>query len=235
MTSLQRSMILASLAAPREGLYLVQDVCELDGTFSLPLLRDAWRGLVRRHSALSLAVTLNDGVPTGFHADDQAAERWREEEEDAVNVEDFLRRDRVQGFEFESGAPLRITAIRTSGSLTLVWTVHHALIDGRSMNRVWKEWLEAYDRSLNGLQPDSEPAPPSQSEPPLAPHTESFWRDYLSGLSQSTGYIADPLPIAPTSQPVERQTLALSTELTERLREFANNHGVTLNTLIQGA
>ena len=36
---LQKSMIQASLRAPRSGIYLVQDVCELTGTIDLELLR----------------------------------------------------------------------------------------------------------------------------------------------------------------------------------------------------
>jgi amino acid adenylation domain-containing protein len=232
MTPLQRSMILASLSAPGEGLYLVQDVCEVPGNAHLPFLREAWCALVHRHPALSLAVTLNDGLPEGFRPDDRVAEYWRAAD---GPLEDFLRRDREVGFDFDAGAPLRITAIRGTGSLTLVWTIHHALIDGRSMNQIWREWFETYDALIDGRKPLAEPVLPAPEPQPLPPHAEHFWRDYLSGLQQTTGYIDDRIPFAPPPQAVERQSLALSCELTERLREFAAHHRVTLNTLVQGA
>ena len=73
VTSLQRSMVLASLGASRDGVYLVQDVCELSGTFDVALLRRAWRAVIRRHPVIGCAVCIRDGKPVGFHLDEQAA------------------------------------------------------------------------------------------------------------------------------------------------------------------
>src|SRR6185503_16594755 len=118
---------------------LVQDVCELTGTIDLELLR------------------------CSFPRDGEVS--W--EVATSIDVGEFLRKDRQRGFEFDSGALMRITMLRTAEhTCTIIWTTHHALIDGRSMTLVWKQWLSVYDALLQG-----EEIPPVSEigsvEPPL--------------------------------------------------------------------
>src|ERR1019366_4600919 len=55
---------------------------------------------------------------------------------------DFLQADRARGFRFEDGVPMRFVLIRRAGDRsTIVWTLHHALLDARSLAIVWQEWL----------------------------------------------------------------------------------------------
>jgi amino acid adenylation domain-containing protein len=235
MTALQRSMVLASLRAPRDGVYLVQDVCELNGPFDVALLHEAWRAVVRRHPAIACAVSIRDGDPAGFHADDRASEYWREE--DCSNVEDFLRGDREQGFDFEVGAPVRIAVIRAlDNSITLVWTVHHCLLDGRSLTLAWQEWLANYDVLVDGRHL---PVAPPEPVPACVvdPNAEQFWRDYLRGLSQTTDYIVERIrpDLARETEPIARERVVLSGDVTRQLREHSTSQGVTVNNLVQGA
>ena len=184
MTALQRSMILASLAAPGEGLYLVQDVCELPAATDIAVLRDAWRAMVRRHPAIRRAIHLVQGMPAGFRSDPDAAEYWHDEP--VSDIDSLLRRDRALGFEFGPRAPVRVTTRSEPGSLTVIWTIHHALIDGRSMTLVWQEWLAAYDALIHGLHVSGEPASEGSAKSPLSANAEFFWREYLGGLSHTT-------------------------------------------------
>ncbi|MEO8658780.1 MAG: amino acid adenylation domain-containing protein [Bryobacteraceae bacterium] len=232
MTALQRSMILASLAAPREGLYLIQDVCELPGSTNIAVLRDAWRAVVRRHPAMRRAVDFAQGMPAGFLPDSDAAEYWRDES--ACTIDPLLRHDRALGFEFGSSAPIRVTTLREPNSLTVIWTIHHALLDGRSMTLVWQEWLAGYDALIQGRHLPDQPASEDSAESPLSPDAERFWREYLRGLSHSTDYIIERIPSQGDGLG-EREKLSLTEDLTSRLRDLAALHGVTINTLVQGA
>lgn len=243
--SLQRSMVLASLRAPCDGVYLVQDVCELVGLVDIPLLRGAWREVVDRHPAIRSAVLLREQDPAGFRLDAGVAGYWRDEDTSNLpadlrreRLENFLREDRERGFDFESGAPVRITAVRTSDrNITLIWTIHHALLDGHSLTLVWQEWLVCYEALLNGRD-----LPPIEPQTTRAPHQEDdaarqFWRDYLHGLSQTTDYIVDRIPPipAPESESDGRTRAVLNEDLTRTLRDLAAHHGVTLNNVVQGA
>jgi amino acid adenylation domain-containing protein len=237
--SLQRSMVLASLRAPRDGFYLVQDVCELVGQFDIPLLRRAWREVVDRHPAIRSAVFLREQDPAGFLLDAGIAGHWQDEDLRRQSLENFFREDRERGFDFESGAPVRITAVRTSDqNITLIWTIHHALLDGRSLTLVWQEWLACYEALLNGRD-----LPPVEPEATGVPHqqddaaAQQFWRDYLHGLSQTTDYIVDRIPPVPAAENESdgRTRAVLSEDLTRMLRDLAAHHGVTLNNIVQGA
>ena len=237
VTSLQRSMVLASLRAPRAGVYLVQDVCELKGTIDLARLRKAWDAVLLRHPVIGFGVSIRDGEPVGFHLDDGAGEYWREE--DCTDPGDLMRRDRERGFDFEAGAPMRIAVIRTSAnSITVIWTVHHALLDGRSLTLVWQEWLAIYEALVHGRDLPTAEAPAAPARDPIADTgAESFWRDYLRGLSNTTDYIVERIQQGGDleDEPVARERVELSDDLTRRLRELAESHGVSLNNVVQGA
>ena len=43
LTSLQETMVLATIRAPRSGVYMLQGVCELAEELNVPLLERAWR------------------------------------------------------------------------------------------------------------------------------------------------------------------------------------------------
>jgi Condensation domain len=52
LTSLQASMVLASLRAPRAGVYIVQEVCDSGPALDLELLQRAWLLIAGRYPAL---------------------------------------------------------------------------------------------------------------------------------------------------------------------------------------
>jgi amino acid adenylation domain-containing protein len=246
ITQLQRSMLLASMAAPHDGLYLIQDVCELVGSSDVSLLRRAWAAVVARHEALRCAVHIEEGDPAGFNLTEPQAGRWHEMDCSTLPVEtiqgrldEFLFSDRSLGFDFNDGPPLRVTVIRTSAdALALVLTVHHALLDGRSLTLVWHDWFACYDLLRDGgsLPP---PAPALDRRPveQAGAAGAAFWRYCYRDISQTTGYIEERIPeiCAPEAGPVGRERVVLPDDQTRRLLDVARQHGVTLNTMVQGA
>jgi amino acid adenylation domain-containing protein len=248
LTSLQRSMLLASMGAPRSGMYLVQDVVELGEDVDAGLLRRAWRIVAQRHPALRRAVELEDSAPAWLRLQEDPEIHWREldwtgmsSEEQKARLESFVRQDRESGFHDWNGVPMRFAVLRTSSnSCTLIWSWHHALLDGRSCTIVWREWFEAYEALLRGgdvalVEPaadDADPFPPPDSK-----RTEQFWRNSFEGLQTTTDYLVDRILRASTSpaEEVGRETATLSQDSTQALRDFAAGHGVTVNTLVQGA
>ncbi|HET9985575.1 MAG TPA: amino acid adenylation domain-containing protein, partial [Longimicrobiales bacterium] len=120
----------------------------------------------------------------------------------------------------------------------LVWTFHHALLDGRSFPVLLREVFAAYDAILAGGAPVLEPAAPYrayvdwlEARDPAA--SESFWRRALAGLAAPT-----PLPGASASSGrssyADRET-RLSAAASAGLRALAEREGLTLGTLVHGA
>ncbi|WP_321475252.1 AMP-binding protein [uncultured Paludibaculum sp.] len=144
LTSMQQGMIRALLRAPRSGVYIIQDVCEFAGPVHLPHLQQSWQIVAEAHPALRTRI-----VRVGATAHDAVIEehpQWKWREIHTSDVDAFLLEDWQRGFDFDQGVPMRFALLRQSEqSSTLVWTVHHALVDGRSLLTVWRAWMEAYD------------------------------------------------------------------------------------------
>ena len=250
LTWLQVSMVLASRRAPRSGVYIIQDICKSAEELDSGLLQRTWRQVAQRHAALraSVETRANGDLHLKIHEDPDfhwQALDWtqiagHQAEEKFVA---FLREDRERGFAFSEGIPMRFTLLRMPENCqTLVWTCHHALLDGRSLLVVWREWFELYDARRRGdeaLLPESgdfrDHLIGIEQQDLVA--AERFWRDQLAGLPPTTGYVVDRLRL---DSEVPREDFAkdrrsLPEELTDEVRSFARRHNVSVNNLIQAA
>lgn len=242
LTSMQSSMVLASMRAPRSGAYIVQDVCETPEALDIGLLQRAWGVVAARHEALRTAIEVSaDGGLSQFVRAD-ARIPWCE----TGWYDEFLRHDRTRGFDFAQGVPIRITLLRGPGNAsTLVWTSHHVLLDGYSYPIVWQEWLAQYDALASGAA--STPLETSAA-PPFSAYldwldgqdfnaAQEFWRQHLAGVSRTTGFIVDRIQTAAPSDGdgLARESVVFSREETESIREFARRHDLTVGTLVQCA
>lgn len=240
LSRMQRSMVLASLRRPRSGVYLLQDVCELAEQADLARLLGAWRLTAGRHEALRTRIEMSPrGEPRQVVQKLEPA-RWQEldwrglsAEEAQAAMADFLQSDRARGFRFEDGVPMRFVLIRMAGdSSTIVWTLHHALLDARSLAMVWQEWLAAYEGRMPG-EPGMRPGP---EDPFDEAGAERYWRGYLAGAPPAAGTLADRLRGGPRDAAgPARAAFCFGEDETRAIHEFAGRQGVTGHTLVQGA
>lgn len=234
---LQRSMILASLRSPDSGVYIIQNVCDLEEKPEVALLRHAWDTVAGRYPALRRSIEFQGPDPVALALLDTCNVEWQEVHE--RDPGQFLQRDRERGFDFHQGIPMRFAVIATpNGSAKLVWTSHHALLDGRSYAIVWREWLAAYDLLAQGREMQAVDDPVAEAFPagPGPETAETYWRRCYDGISQSTGYIQDRLNgPEPGEQRFARESAVLSVDVTERLLGLAQEFGVSVNNLVQGA
>jgi amino acid adenylation domain-containing protein len=246
LSSVQQGMVLASLRAPTSGAYIVQEVCEFASGFDPERFRRAWRMVAERHPALRTSIEAESGE-LGQRVRPEPEIEWRELDwrdapaaESEPRLEAFLREDWRRGFDFAAGTPMRFTLARNpDDSSTLVWTAHHALLDGRSYAIVWRELFHIYDRLLDGRAielPAPLPGPLRSSGQADTASRERFWRNYLRDLPETTDdYIDRTAPGGAPGATFSKYSLRLSEDLTNALREFSGRRGLTLHTLIQGA
>jgi amino acid adenylation domain-containing protein len=244
---LQRSMVLASMRSPHAGLYVVQDVCDIPGPLDAELLHESWRQVARRHPALRASVEMAADAEPRLRVQDDPEIEWQHLDwsmvsasESDTQLAELLRSDWARGFPFDDEVPMRFTLLRRgSDRHTLIWTSHHVLLDGRSYLIVWREWFALYEGLLRGE--DAELARPAfgfeAAQHESDGSAESYWRGQLAGLTQTTGYVVDRIRGASPDarEGIIKESRSLSDEQTQRLREFAAHHGITINTLIQGA
>src|SRR5205823_5752704 len=120
------------------------------------------------------------------------SDRSPEPEAQARGLDDWLTDDRHRGFDLATPPLWRLTLIRRGrADSVLVWTFHHALLDGRSHRLVLEQAFAAYEAFREG----GDPASPSMR--PFRDHVEwlrrqdraaveRYWRGVLAEFETPT-------------------------------------------------
>ncbi|MFF3750435.1 amino acid adenylation domain-containing protein [Streptomyces sp. NPDC002018] len=245
LSPLQEGLLFHAALDDRGGpdVYTVQAVLALDGPVDGARLRAAWEALVARHAALRACFRHVSGAQMVQVIAREVTLPWREEDVSALPGEEArAAADRVAGeelarrFDLAAAPLLRIALVKLAEDRHwMTVTSHHVLMDGWSMPVVMSELsaLYAAGGGACGL-------PPTAS-----------YRDYLAWLNRQDKQRArdvwraelagldDPTLVAPadlTRLPDSGFVLTdLSEELTQGLVSLSRGHGLTLNTVVQGA
>jgi amino acid adenylation domain-containing protein len=249
LSFLQQGMLFEGLSAPESGINIEQLICDLREDLNVSFFKQAWQQIVARHPILRTRFCW-EGVKEPFQEVKQQVsvpieeDDWRELSvpEVAEQLELYLQRDRLRGFQFNEAPLMRLALFRIARDhYQCVWTFHHLLLDGRSFPLILQELFAFYEAlcSNQDLQL-TQPRPYQDYIDWLHKQdfssAENYWRSRLSGFS------------APTSLTVERdrqlksdelrysgQEIRLSETLTSKLQFLASQHQLTFNTLVQGA
>jgi hypothetical protein len=250
LSPMQHGMLYDSVTSGNSGMYLMQLEYFLAGPLDVEALREAWQRTFDRHAILR----------TSIHWDELAKplQVVHEELEVALPVEDistldsdaqteciaaFRDEDRARGVAFDEAPLTRLALFRTGpGSWRLVWSMHHILMEGWSASIVLGEVLQHYRGLTDGTSPELAEHRPYrdyitwiQEQDPKA--AENWWRSELAGFEVPTHLGIDGSPTrmhTPVTEFDGRQ-IRLSADDSTGLTAFAQRHGITLNTLVQGA
>jgi len=247
LSSLQEGMLFHTLIAPGSDAYIVQVSIRFEGSLSVPALQRTWADAVARHPALR-SVFVWDKARTAIQAVMADANlEWREEDwravleaEAARRLDDYLADDRCRGFILDRAPLLRAALFRLGAQdYRFVLTFHHLLLDGWSVSLLFEEILERYRAARAGVASNLAPVRPYRDyihwlQQRDATAAEVFWRQRLAGFISPTP-IPGLLAVPETRPQVVEHDVVLDAGTTARLRAFARNQGLTLNTLVQGA
>ncbi|SNR96518.1 non-ribosomal peptide synthetase [Pseudomonas segetis] len=243
----QHGLLFHSVAQPESRVYYQQLSLEMNGPLQLSAFRGAWQALIKRHALLRSAFLWED-LDDAYQVVQQEValpltERdWQDRVEPQGALEQLALEQRAQALELNDAPLMRVCLVRLAPERWhLIWTFHHILMDGWSVDIAVQEWLALYYEQAHA-RPANLPAtrPYRDYIAWLAEQdmtaTEGFWRDQLQEVSEPT-----PLPnfaerqAAPVGAPfAERESLLTASE-TEQLSQFARANDLTINTLIQGA
>ncbi|WP_316765132.1 condensation domain-containing protein, partial [Streptomyces herbicida] len=225
--------------------YAAQRILDLEGVLDTGVLRASWEALLARHASLRAGFRQPAGAPQLVQVImRQVALPWREvdlsdlsEDEAVAEAEHLAEEERERRFDFAKPPLLRLLLVKlNAGCHRLVITLHHVVMDGWSMPVLMREWLTIYAAggTADGL-------------PPVTPYREYLawlarqdkeaareaWQEALAGVEEAT-LVAPADRDAAGVMPGEAVAHA-GEQLAERLRAVAREHGLTLNTLVQGA
>ena len=252
LSPMQQGMLFHSLRDPSSGVYVEQISFRVPSGLVVPAFKDAWSQVLDRHPILRSAFVWGDVQEPLQIVRKGAALRWVEEDwrgtpagERGARLSAFLEEDRSRGFDFSAAPLVRLALLRlTDETYQFVWSFHHLLLDGWSLPVVLRDVLGYYQAAC-ACQGNAGrlPAPPPYRDYIAwlmrqdMGRAEAFWREALRGFSAPT-----PLPVSRSGGRTSAggaayatQELRLSAATTGALERFARAHGLTLNTVLQGA
>ncbi|WP_158885988.1 non-ribosomal peptide synthetase [Amycolatopsis anabasis] len=247
LTPMQSGLLFHSLAEPEDDLYLAQVSFALDGVPDPELLGAAWRRVVSRLGILRTSLRWR-GVPEPLQVVHRAADvpvtylDWTAEPE--RELREFLARDRGIPLALTEPPLLRIAIARLSAtSVHVVFTFHHVLLDGWSVQQVLADLFAAH-AELSGRPATLRTRRPfadyvgwlAAQEARTGAAAEEYWRGVLADLPEPAGLPYDRAPgEAHRARGTEQARTRLSESASRKLHTFARAHRLTLNVIVQGA
>ncbi|WP_241144608.1 condensation domain-containing protein, partial [Achromobacter xylosoxidans] len=239
VSPVQEGMIFHSLESPGSGLYVNQLSVPV-GNVDVARFAQAWRTLVARHPILRTGILWQAGLSRPLQLvyrevdSEVALLDWRGGDTGPDRVEAYALAELTRDFDYLRAPLARVSLIRLGDAqYQLVWTQHHALMDGWSESRLMGEWLRAYA---------GEPLPPSgpgygayarwlgRQDPARG---AALWQRLLADLDGPTLLASAGKPTGDTGY--GKRYTRLDAAATQRLSAFAQRERVTLNTLVQAA
>ncbi|MDQ2789723.1 MAG: amino acid adenylation domain-containing protein, partial [Actinomycetota bacterium] len=260
LTPTQAGMVFHGLSQRDQGVYFQQAAFVVEGVADPRQLGAAWQHVVDQTPVLRSSI-----VWGGVAEPVQVVHRelilpvsyldWRplSEAGQREELQTWLDRDRAAGLDLTAAPLLRVMVAQISDiEVQVVWTFHHVLLDGWSVFQVLSDVFACHAELQRRGPEAAEAAHPLVSLPvatrrPFRDYLqwlrsvdrrepEKYWRRVLAGLSEPTALPYDHPPVqAHHAESSATVRIALSSEQSNEIRGAARHHGLTVNTVVQGA
>lgn len=245
LSPMQEGMLFHSLLTPETSAYLQQYEILLEGDLDANLLQKSFHLLIERHDVLRTTFIF-EKVKRPLQV---VFSSWPKDLEflDLTDVPESGKQDAVESFKLRqlehrfdlSKDPLiRLALLQTHAEkYTMVISYHHILMDGWSIGIISEELFANYEALRNGDPTSAVRAYPySRYIDWLSRQDEEqagrFWRRRLEEYGQ-TAVVPQQRPSVPEHYDPRELVDRFDLEVSWRIRAFANDQGVTLNSLIQ--
>ncbi|MGS0897617.1 condensation domain-containing protein, partial [Burkholderia stagnalis] len=239
LSPMQSGMLFHTLTARTGGEYVTQLCVDVAGV-DPARLQAAWEAASARHPALR----------TGFVTSGRGWLQWvardaavpfelldrRTAQDNGAALRELADADIARGFDLAMPPLQRVTLVATGeGRHHLIWTHHHAVVDGWSMAQLLADVLRLY-------RGDTLPASRgsyrdyvhwlSKRDPQAA---QAFWQQRLALLDGPTRIAGAQIGGHAAPRRAMTQTVALDAQATGRIAALAREARVTVNTVVQAA
>jgi amino acid adenylation domain-containing protein len=230
---------------PGRAIYNLSVAVNLEGNLNLGALERAVNGVVRRHEVLRTRIEVEAGEPA------QVVDEWAPQklevidltrltpEEGEAEARRIAREDAGTGFDLGRGPLMRVKALKLEeGRHALLFTLHHIVSDGWSMELLVKEVCELYEVMSEGKESHLPELKFQYSDyaywqrhylsDEVFEESLRYWRKQLGGRPPVIDLARDrPRPPALSYRGAAR-SVRLSKELCESLKALSKREGVTL-------
>ncbi|HEX7770988.1 MAG TPA: condensation domain-containing protein, partial [Pyrinomonadaceae bacterium] len=249
LSPIQEGLLFQTLYAPEAGVYFEQLSCVIRGDINVGAFEQAWQQLIERHSILRTAFVwknlekplqvVRQHAKLPLRYDD-----WRSlsQDEQTKGWEEFLAADRQSGFDLSAAPLMRIALLRVGeDSYQFVWSHHHLLLDGWSLQLLMSEVFDLYRALCRDEKVTKDKERPFEDyiawlQRRDATEAEMFWREALQGFTSPTIIARRVKKREPqVDQGYGELRVLLPESVTAQLQQMARSHQLTLNTVVQGA
>jgi len=245
LSPLQSGLLFHTLYEPESRLYFEQILVSVESEVDRGDLERAWTIVIAAHSALR----------TSFHWEQidkpvQVVHRAAEAKlafhdlrdvapaDQEAELASLCEADRQRGFDLAKAPLLRVTLIQLSATTyRLLLSFHHAILDGWSFQHVYRQFLETYIALQRGETPRLPQGRPYRNyirwlQAQDLAAAERYWRATLADYDNGARLLLHPRRETDEYAAHERP---LQADITADLRQFAQRHRLTVNTLVQAA
>ncbi|MEW6157224.1 MAG: amino acid adenylation domain-containing protein [Verrucomicrobiota bacterium] len=250
LSPLQQGLLFHALYDPNSPLYRTQVWWKVHGKLETEALHQAWQVVADRHAVFRTSILAQQRERPLQVVRAQVVLPWREADFSSLDAEprelawrELLNVERAQAFDFASAPLMRWVLARwNSEEYRLLWTHHHILLDGWSVQLILREVQQAYRQLQAGVAPQFEPVTPFRDylcwlQSKTEEDHRAFWRELLAGISEPT-----PLRMASRRETAKnapsepgRIRCTLDRASSNLLRDFSKSRRLSLNSVVQGA
>jgi amino acid adenylation domain-containing protein len=248
LTPVQQGMLFHALSGNVAGV----DILQIEGCLDEPLDTErfiaAWQHVMTRHEGLRTGFRmLHNGqlvqdvfagvkLPVAVHdwsgaIEADQASQWRA----------LVDQDRKAGFDVFKAPLMRVAVAKLSESrFRVLWSLHHAILDGRVFAVVLDDVFAFYDAFRHDQNLERSATRPLRDYIQWCSEldtsgAEAFWKAALGGFSAPTPIsVGRPVGESP-AEGFGVQEVRLPSQLTERLQALAQQAGVSLGNVLQAA
>ncbi|MCZ8125784.1 MAG: amino acid adenylation domain-containing protein [Microcystis sp. LE19-114.1B] len=249
LSPMQQGMLFHTLYSPESEVYFEQLVCTLKGQLNLSFFQEAWQKIVAKYPVLRSSFHWEE-IEKPLQIVSQIVELpwmvydWKHWDnlQQKEALESFLKSDRTLGIELDQAPLMRFALIELeTDSYQFIWSHHHILFDGWSMQIILQEVFDLYESYNRGESLQLKFCHPyreyiSWLQQQDSSQAKKFWQQRLKGIEAPTPLVVDKLIDHKSQQETYQEiSFKLSFEITNQLQSLAQKHHLTLNNLVQGA
>ncbi|MGE7092945.1 amino acid adenylation domain-containing protein [Lysinibacillus sp. NPDC048646] len=245
LSPVQEGMLFHTIYEPEKKYYIVQKILDFEGKLNVNDLKESIIVVQEKHDILRSTFQWDKLSEPLRITHKKINLSWKEhflkEEIDINSIEEIINNDKSEISDLSKEPPLKWSLIHLNeNKYKLVFTHHHIILDGWSLELLFEEIMETYnllknDRKLNknGGESFDEYVDWLNQKNLLA--DELFWKENLRGFDT-------PNPIQffynhDTKENIEKteRVIRLNNELVENIEDISKKNHLSINSILQGA
>lgn len=172
-TPMQEALMALSMKA--SGSYVLQNAFSLSPDVDIPRYMVAWKSLVHSFSILRTRILHHENTSYQVVVEEEPSLQTV-----STSLQDYLKKDQEKSMGY-GDALSRYALVQDGGDRYLVWTVHHAIYDGFSMQMITSALKAAYETQSAPAEPPTFARYVQHISNVSQDEADQFWTSQLSG------------------------------------------------------